>query len=63
MAKQSTYIIEEIATYYVVATSRAQAERKFLKAISLPANLNIQCEVNEREVYRDPEQRLTKKGA
>lgn len=63
MAKRSTYIIEEVATYYLVATSREQAERKFLKAINLPATSGIQCEVNQREVYLDPESRLTKKGA
>lgn len=63
MAKQSTYIIEETAIYYVKATSKRQAERKFLKAIRLAPDSDIQCEIPDREVYRDPEQRLTKEGA
>ncbi len=55
-----TYIIEEVAVYYVQAKSTSQAERKFLKAIAL-TDQSIHCEVPERDVYPDPENRLTLK--
>lgn len=56
-----TYIIEETATYYIVATDKRHAERKFLNAISFKPAGPRHCEVPEREVYPDPENRLIKK--
>lgn len=56
-----TYVIEEIATYYVQAENEEAAEKKFLDSITIPKRAGILCEVNEREVYEDPENRLVKK--
>lgn len=52
-----TYIIDEVATYYVRASSKAAAEKKFLKAIKVTGNVKVTCEVHERDVYEDPENR------
>ena len=52
-----TYAIEENAVYYLNAKSKREAEKIFLNAIVLK-NKKIHCEVKEREVYLDPEQRL-----
>ena len=61
MAKLKTYIIEEVASYYLKAKTRAEADRIFLGAISLRGPLGetvkINCEINHREVYADPENR------
>jgi hypothetical protein len=59
--KLKTFIIEETANYYVNATSGRAAEKKFLSTITIPADAGILCEVTEREVYPDPENRLAKK--
>jgi hypothetical protein len=50
-----TYCIEEVTTYYVKARSARAAERLFLNSITLGPG--IACEVHEREVYKDPENR------
>lgn len=53
-----TYCIEETATYYLLAKSKRDAERIFLDSITLPRDSGIHCDVSEREVYPDPENRL-----
>jgi hypothetical protein len=58
--KLKTFIIEETACYYVNARTRRAAEKKFLSSITIPNDAKILCEVSEREVYPDPENRLAK---
>lgn len=52
-----TYIIEEHATYYLQAESAEQAEEMFLEAIAINGR-DIHCEVSEREIDEDPEDRM-----
>jgi hypothetical protein len=59
--KLKTFIIEEVASYYVRATNRRQAERKFLDSIACIGNTVEHTIVHEREVYPDPENSLVKK--
>lgn len=55
--KLKTYIIEETTSYYLKAATRSEAERLFLDSISTKAPIES-CEVHERDVYPDPENRL-----
>lgn len=55
--KKRTFIINEVANYYVKATSEKQAEQQLLDAISLDDGAAIDCEVKDRDVYPDPENR------
>jgi len=54
--KKRTYIIEENAVYYVKASSAHAAEQQLLDAISL-SGAPIDCEVRDRDVSPDPENR------
>jgi hypothetical protein len=61
MKPLQTYIVEETAIYYIQATDKRHAERKFLKHIKFEIpNEKTGVEIPNREIYRDPENRLEK---